>query len=287
MTPIGTAVMLASGRARGRRRARAGSALGTAFNAGVIVFLLAPIVIMMIESFNSGGYLLFPPQGVSLRWYRAFFDNADFVESLRISLALAFVATLVATTIGVMAALALAAGRSRAAVIVKSGLVAPVTVPGIVTGTGMLIAFSRVNLEGSFLSLAIAHTVLILPFVVLIVSAGLEAFDRSIEEAARSLGAGQLRAFLTVTLPLIRGSLVAAAVLAFLTSFDEVVVSLFLAGPLTTTLPVRIFHYVEGSSSPLIAAVSTLLVLLAGAVVLTLDRTIGFTRFLSRRPQDS
>ena len=100
-------------------------------------------------------------------------------------------ATLVATTIGVMAALALAAGRSRAALIVKSGLVAPVTVPGIVTGTGMLIAFSRVNLEGSFLSLAIAHTVLILPFVVLIVSAGLEAFDRSIEEAARSLGAGR------------------------------------------------------------------------------------------------
>jgi putative spermidine/putrescine transport system permease protein len=265
-------------RPRPRRPLRLGRLVLWTVNALVCLFLLAPILVVIVASFSRDAYLAFPPRGLSLRWYQEFLASRDFVNSLMLSVRLGAAATVIATVVGVLASLALTGRRFRGAGTVRGILTAPLTVPGIVIGIAMLIYFSRVGLGGSFASLLAAHVVLVLPFVVLIVSSGLQAFDRSIEEAARSLGAGRVTAFLTVTLPQIKGSVLAAAVFAFITSFDEVVVTLFLAGPRMMTLPVRIFQYIEYNSDPLVAAVSTVLVALTVAVVLVVDRVVGFSR---------
>ena len=261
-----------------RRPPRIGRLVLWSVNALVCLFLLAPILVVIVASFSRDAYLAFPPKGLSLRWYQEFLGSRDFVNSLVLSARLGAAATAIATVVGLLASLALTARRFRGAGTVRGILTAPLTVPGIVIGIAMLIYFSRVGVGGSFASLLAAHVVLVLPFVVLIVSSGLQAFDRSIEEAARSLGAGRVTAFVTVTLPQIKGSVLAAAVFAFITSFDEVVVTLFLAGPRMMTLPVRIFQYIEYNSDPLVAAVSTVLVALTVAVVLVVDRVVGFSR---------
>ena len=263
---------------RARRPLRIGRLVLWSVNAIVCLFLLAPILVVVVASFSRDAYLAFPPRGLSLRWYQEFLASRDFVNSLVLSVRLGAAATAIATVVGLLASLALTARGFRGAGTVRGLLTAPLTVPGIVIGIAMLIYFSRVGLGGSFVSLLAAHVVLVLPFVVLIVSSGLQAFDRSIEEAARSLGAGRVTAFVTVTLPLIKGSVLAAAVFAFITSFDEVVVTLFLAGPRMMTLPVRIFQYIEYNSDPLVAAVSTVLVVFTVAVVLIVDRVVGFSR---------
>jgi putative spermidine/putrescine transport system permease protein len=263
---------------RARRPLRIGRLVLWSVNAIVCLFLLAPILVVVVASFSRDAYLAFPPRGLSLRWYQEFLASRDFVNSLVLSVRLGVAATAIATVVGLLASLALTARGFRGAGTVRGLLTAPLTVPGIVIGIAMLIYFSRVGLGGSFVSLLAAHVVLVLPFVVLIVSSGLQAFDRSIEEAARSLGAGRVTAFVTVTLPLIKGSVLAAAVFAFITSFDEVVVTLFLAGPRMMTLPVRIFQYIEYNSDPLVAAVSTVLVVFTVAVVLIVDRVVGFNR---------
>ena len=264
--------------ARPRRPLRIGRLALWGVNAIVCLFLLAPILVVIVASFSRDAYLAFPPRGLSLRWYQEFLASRDFVNSLLLSLRLGAAATAIATVVGLLASLALTARRFRGAGTARGLLTSPLTVPGIVAGIAMLIYYSRVGLGGSFVSLLAAHIVLVLPFVVLIVSSGLQAFDRSIEEAARSLGAGRVTAFMTVTLPLIKGSVLAAAVFAFITSFDEVVVTLFLAGPRMMTLPVRIFQYIEYNSDPLVAAVSTVLVVFTVAVVLVVDRVVGFSR---------
>jgi putative spermidine/putrescine transport system permease protein len=266
------------GGARPRRPVRLGRLVLWSVNTIVCLFLLAPILVVIVASFSRDAYLAFPPRGLSLRWYREFLASRDFVNSLLLSLRLAAAATAIATVVGLLAALGLTARRFRGAGTARGLLTSPLTVPGIVAGIAMLIYYSRVGLGGSFVSLLAAHVVLVLPFVVIIVSSGLQAFDRSIEEAARSLGAGRVTAFVTVTLPLIKGSVLAAAVFAFITSFDEVVVTLFLAGPRMMTLPVRIFQYIEYNSDPLVAAVSTVLVVFTVAVVLIVDRVVGFSR---------
>ena len=249
-------------------------------NGAICLFLLAPILVVVGASFSPSSYLVFPPRELSLRWYESFFNNREFMASLALSVQLGLITTLISTAIGLMASLALATARFRGAETLRVLLVAPLTVPAIVIGIAMLIYFSRTQLGGTFVSLVLAHVVITLPYVVRIVTAGLQSFDRSIEEAALSLGANRFQALTTVTLPLIKGSVLAAAIFAFIISFDEVVVTLFLAGPRLTTLPVRIYNYIEYTSDPLIAAVSTILVIVTALVVLIVDRFVGFTRFL-------
>jgi putative spermidine/putrescine transport system permease protein len=268
-----------------RRAARGRPLSGVQFvlwlvNGLICLFLLAPILVVVVASFSAGAYLVFPPRELSLRWYGEFFKSRDFTDALQMSLQLGVLTTVISTVIGLLASLALAAAKFRGAELLRALVVAPLTVPGIVAGIAMLIYFNRIQMGGSFISLLLAHVAITLPFVVRIVSSGLQSFDRSIEEAAMSLGASRTTAFLTITLPLIKGSALAAAIFAFIISFDEVVVTLFLAGPKLTTLPVKIYTYIENNSDPLIAAVSTILVVLAALVVMVVDRFVGFTRFL-------
>lgn len=244
----------------------------------IALFLLAPIIVVVIGSFSDRAYLVFPPTGFSLRWYAQFFASREFVTSALISLKLATAAMTLSTLIGIMAALAMARQRGYHAEWLQALFAAPLMVPGIVTGIAMLFYFSQVGLANTLTSLVLAHVVLTLPFVVRIVLAGLQALDRSVEEAARSLGAGRLVTTLTITLPLIKANVFAAAVFAFIISLDEVVVTLFLASPRLTTLPVRIYNYIEYTSDPSIAAISTILIAGTVGVVLLVDRTVGFAR---------
>ena len=174
-----------------------------------------------------------------LRWYVTFFEDDRLMKGLLLSTGLALVTAAVAGIVGSMAAFALTRMKSRYVELVRSLHTAPLITPGVVTGLAMLIFFSTLGLRGSFLALVAGHVVLSIPFVVLIVVSGLQSFDKSIEEAAVSLGASRLVAFLTVTIPAVKTSVISAAVFAFLNSFDEVVVTLFLPGPRTKTLPSR------------------------------------------------
>jgi putative spermidine/putrescine transport system permease protein len=268
--------------ARRRRRSRrlgARAVLGAA-NAAICLFLLAPIAVVIIASFSERQYLVFPPAGFSLRWYSQFFASHEFVDALTLSIQLGLLTTVISSVIGLLASLALVSLRFRGVEVLRAVFASPLMVPGIVVGIAMLIFFNRIRMGNTFASLLLAHVALTLPYVIRIVSAGLQSFDHSLEEAARGLGASRVRALLDVTLPLIKGSLMAAGVFAFIISFDEVVVTLFLAGPRMTTLPVAIYTYIEYTSDPSIAAISTILVVLTVGAVLLIDRTAGFTRFL-------
>jgi putative spermidine/putrescine transport system permease protein len=244
----------------------------------IVLFLLAPIIVVVIGSFSSQAYLVFPPRGFSLRWYGQFFSSREFVASTLVSLRIGALTMMISTALGVLASMGLVERRTAAAEFVKALFAAPLMVPGIVIGIAMLFYFTRIGLGSTLAGLVIAHVVLTLPFVVRIVLAGLESLDRSLGEAARSLGANQWRATVTVTLPMIRANVLSAAIFAFIISFDEVVVTLFLASPRLTTLPVRIYNYIEFTSDPSIAAISTILVAISAGVVLVVDRYVGFTR---------
>ncbi|MBN8873980.1 MAG: ABC transporter permease [Rhodospirillales bacterium] len=239
----------------------------------VLLFLALPIVLIVTVSFSSAVYLTFPPPAFGLRWYRAYLGSADWLASTWLSLAVAAATVALATILGTLAALGLTrlprAVRTAAAALILS----PLIVPGIVVAIGIYYAFSRWGLIGSPVGLVLAHTCLAVPFVVTSVSASLANFDRRLEQAARSLGATPWGAFRQVTLPLIRPGVLVGALFAFITSFDELIVALFLSGSGAVTLPRRMWDDLRFAIDPTIAAVSTLTIvftalLLGGAHVL-------------------
>jgi putative spermidine/putrescine transport system permease protein len=259
---------------------RGGSRLLGATNALIYLYLLAPILIVVPVSFSAAAFVVFPPRGLSLRWYANFLTSRELTEALWLSARLAVAVTLAATVAGTLAALALTRYHVPGRESIRTFLMAPIVLPGIVLGIALLIFLNRTPLAQTFGGLFAAHLVVALPYVVRTVAATLEGFDRSVEEAAASLGAPPLAAFWTVTLPLIKPGVIAGATFAFITSFDELVVSLFLTGPRLSTLPVQIYNYIEFASDPTIAAISVLLIVFTTAVVLLVEHVVGFTRFV-------
>lgn len=259
---------------------RGGRRLLGATNALIYLYLLAPILIVVPVSFSAAAFVVFPPRGLSLRWYANFLTSRELTEALWLSIRLAVAVTLAATVIGTLAALALTRYRLPGREAIRTFLMAPIVLPGVVLGIALLIFLNRTPLAQTFGGLFGAHLVVALPYVVRTVAATLEGFDRTVEEAAASLGAPPLAAFWTITLPLIKPGVIAGATFAFITSFDELVVSLFLTGPRLSTLPVQIYNYIEFASDPTIAAISVLLIVFTTAVVLLVERVVGFTRFV-------
>jgi putative spermidine/putrescine transport system permease protein len=231
-----------------------------AVNALIALYLLAPVLVVVATSVTTTAYPVFPPHGFTLWWYGEFLNNPEFMSGVRLSALLAFAATLIATCLGTAAALGLARGPRRTRSALAALFLSPIVFPAIVLGLALLIFYSRVGFSGSFAGLVAAHVVLVTPFVVRLVAASLAEFDDSVEEAARNLGAGWPRVFFQVTLPIIRPGVVAGAVFAFIISFDELVVTLFLAGPGMQTLPIRIYSFVQYNSTPIISAISTTLI---------------------------
>ena len=232
-----------------------------AVNLVILLYLLAPVIVVVATAFTTTAYPVFPPQGFTLEWFYKFLSMSEFTDAIQRSTMLAFSSTLVATVLGTLSAVSLVRYRFRGREAVSAFMLSPILFPTIVLGLALLVFYSQIGLSGSFIGLVIGHSVLTTPFVIRLVMASLAEFDPAVEEAARNLGAGWWRTFLQVTLPLIRPGVLAGAVFAFIISFDELVVTLFLAGPDMTTLPVRIYTFVEFSSEPTISAISTVLII--------------------------
>lgn len=231
-----------------------------AFTALVFGFLLLPIAIVVPVSFSESRFLEFPPNELSLKWYSELYTDKVWIDSLWRSLIAGGVAAAIATVLGTAAALSLVRGRYRGKGIVRVFMLLPLLVPLVVLAVGLYRIYSSFGVVGSAPILGVAHAALALPFVVLVMSAAVQNLDEGLESAARTLGANQLQAFWKVTMPSLRGALAVSALLAFVSSFDEVVVALFLSTG-DQTLPVTIFSYLRTEITPVVAAVSAVLVL--------------------------
>jgi putative spermidine/putrescine transport system permease protein len=239
----------------------------TAWAAVVLVFLIAPVAIILIVSFSAADYLTFPPPGWSLRWYARFFSVPEWRRALGVSVQVATLTMVLATALGFLAALGLVRGRFRWKGAVYAFLLSPMIVPTIITAIGLYFFFVRFRATGSLLAMALGHTVLALPVVVIIIAATLQGFDIRYEQAALSLGATRLTTLRRITVPLIAPGVLSAGLFAFLTSFDELLIPLFLSGVEVQTLTVRIWNSLQLEVDPTIAAVSSFLIGVTTAVL--------------------
>lgn len=224
-----------------------------------LVFLCLPVLIVAPMSFSSAQSLAFPPPGLSLRWYEALFASPVWPVALRNSLVLAALSSTIALVTGTMGAYALARGRFAGRALLEANLVAPMIVPTVITAVALYIFFARAGILGSFGGLVLGHTIVVLPFVVLVMQSAIRGFDPRIELAAMTLGASRWQALTRVTLPNILPSAVAAWLFAFVLSFDEVVVTIFVSGT-HLTVPKRMFSELTMQINPTITAVATLLI---------------------------
>ncbi len=250
------------------------------FNVLFIGFLLAPVVVVVLVAFTPEGWLKIPTTSFSLRWFRAIGEHPEFISAFRNSLGIAVGASILATAIGTLAALGIVRYRFPGREVVSSFLLSPLMVPTVVSGVALLYFFSRIGLASTLAGVIVAHVVVTMPYVIRTVGASLAGFDRSLELAAMTLGANRLQTFWHVTLPLSLPGMTAGAVFAFIVSFDELTVTLFVTGPKLVTLPIRIYNHITYITDPLVAAVSALLVFLTIGVVLILERLVGLDRLL-------
>jgi putative spermidine/putrescine transport system permease protein len=248
------------------------------FCAGVLVFLIAPVLIVIPLSFNvqpfftiTSGMLRLDPDAYSLKWYRSFLDNPQWMLALKNSAIIAFSAVIPATVLGTAAALGLNHPRLPFRNQITALLISPMIVPIIITATGLYFLYQRVGLTQTFTGIILAHILLGSPFVVLIVSSTLAGYDATLDRAAASLGAHPLRVFWQVTLPLILPGVLSGAILAFITSFDEIVVVLFLSGSDQRTIPRQMWTGIRDQISPTILAVATLLIVVSVLLMLALE----------------
>jgi putative spermidine/putrescine transport system permease protein len=237
----------------------------------VLFFLMAPIIAIMPLSFNGGQFLTYPLQGFSFQWYEEFFTSEVWMRSLRNSFIVGVSATLLATTLGTLASLGLVRATFRGKALIMGILLSPMIVPLVITAVGFYFFFAPLGLTASYTGMILAHTALATPFVVITVSATLQGFDMNLARAGASLGASPTRVFFAIILPLIAPGLASGALFAFATSFDEVVVVLFVAGPEQRTLPREMFSGIRENISPTITAVATILTVLSVGLLSALE----------------
>lgn len=243
------------------------------FAALVGVILVAPTIAVIPMGFTDKRSLTFPPSGWSLRWYEEFFTSPEWIGALGNSLGIALVVTVIAVVVGTLAALALVRSRLRAKGAINLLFLSPLVVPLVVVGVGVYAVFLQWRLVGTPWGFILAHTVLAAPYVVITVTSALQTMDWGLVRAASSLGATPWRAFRRVTLPHIAGGVSAGALFAFITSFDETVVSIFLSSSELRTLPVQMYSSVTRDTDPTIATASSIiLVFTTGLLLLTLAR---------------
>ncbi|MDR6873949.1 putative spermidine/putrescine transport system permease protein [Bosea sp. BE125] len=246
----------------------------------VIVFLQIPVIVVVLAAFSTTSYLTIPPQGLTLAWFGKVLSDPSYLSAIRMSLILACGSTVISLLLGVAAAYALFRKALPGSEAITSVLMAPLVLPAVVIGVALLQYYSLTGLRGSLFGLLMAHVVITVPYIVRSALASLSGLDLAVEEAARVLGANGFEAFRLVTLPLILPGLVAGALFAFITSLDNVPVTIFLISANQTTLPVLIFSSVEMGIDPSVAAVSTLLIAATGIILLIAERRFGFHRFV-------
>ena len=243
------------------------------FVVGAYVGLLAPLVVVVAVSFGPSVAFEFPPRGVTLHWFEAFFASQAFVTAFfRVSLVVGVLAAVLATVLGTSAALGLVRFRFFGREAVETFFLAPLLVPEILLGAALYLFYARLAIQASIWTLLWGHLVICTPYVIRSVTAGLVGLDPRLEEAAMSLGATRVQAFFKVTLPLLRSSVLSGAIFAFIISFSDINLALFLSGPESTSLPVHIFSEIQWQGEPTIAAASSLEIVIIGMLVLIVQR---------------
>jgi len=251
-----------------------------------VTFMVAPIAVVVVVAFTPEGYLSFPTERLSLRWFRAIADYPEFITAFWRSIWLGAVSSAIAVGFSVPAALAIAryqfAGREALTALMMS----PLMIPHVVLGIAFLRFFTQIGIGGTFLGLVLAHIVIVLPFALRLTLASAVGLDRSIEQAAVSLGASETTLVRRITLPLILPGLASVWALAFINSFDEVTMTVFVAAPGTETLPVRMFLYIQDNIDPLVTSVSACVVAFTVVALVLLDRIYGLERLLVGRGKE-
>ncbi|WP_306262095.1 ABC transporter permease [Pararhizobium sp. IMCC21322] len=245
-----------------------------------LTFLIGPFIIIIFAGASAGEALAFPPNGLSLKWYFKVFTIESFRDSFLLSMFLAIFGTLTALLLGIPAAYALNRYDLPGNETIRTIVAAPIIVPGIIVGLALL-RYLVIPLDFTVtMALFMAHTALVLPYAVRVVSSSLNNLRADMEEAAVLLGCTRLQAFMKVVLPNIRGGVLAAFILGFVTSFNQVPVSLFLSGPGVKTLPIDMLAYMEITYDPSVAALSALLAFMSLAIVFIAERLLGFSRYV-------
>ncbi len=255
--------------------------LALAYHILFITFILAPIVIVCWVAFTPLGYLSIPTQKFSLRWFRAIANYPEFIAAFRSSIYLAAASSTLAIAISVPAALAVARYRFSGRGLITALFLSPLMIPHVVLGVAFLRFFTQIGFGGTFLSLVLAHVVIVFPFALRLVLASAAGMDRAIEHAAVSLGASDVMVFRRVTLPLIMPGVTSGWLLAFINSFDDVTMTVFIATPSTTTLPVRMFLYIQDNIDPLVTSVSAVVIALTILIMLLIEWLYGLERLLA------
>lgn len=243
-----------------------------------LAFLMIPILVIIPLSFNAEPYftftegmLNFDPDAYSLKWYQEIWNDDKWVLAIKNSFYIGFWATIIATVFGTFAAIGLTKSEMPLQSAFMALLISPMIVPLIITAAGMFFFYSQLNLAGSYLGVIIAHAALGTPFVIITVNAALSGFDYSLVRASMGLGAKPVYTFFKIIMPLIRPGVISGALFAFITSFDEVVVVLFLAGPEQRTIPRQMFSGLREQINPTILAVAVLLVVVSAIMLLSLE----------------
>ena len=239
----------------------------------VYFVLLAPLVVVIGVSFNPTAGFDFPPKGFSFRWFEAFFNSRTFVRSFfAVSLVVGLASSVLATVLGTLAAIGLVRFRFVGREALETFFLMPLLVPHILLGAALYLFYARLDIQASLLTLLGGHLVICTPYVIRSVTAGLVGMDPRLEEAAMSLGATRIQAFFKVTFPLLQSSFLSGAIFAFIISFGDVNLALFLSGPDSTSLPVHIFSQIQWEGDPTIAAAASLQILVIGCLILVVQR---------------
>jgi ABC-type spermidine/putrescine transport system permease subunit II len=239
----------------------------------VYIGLLAPLVVVVAVSFGPSAAFEFPPSGFTLHRFEAILARREFVTSFfRISLVVGLLAALFATLLGTAAAVALVRFRFFGREALETFFLLPLLVPQILLGAALYLLYARLAIQASIWTLLCGHLVICTPYVIRSVTAGLAGMDPRLEEAAMSLGATRVQAFFKVTLPLLRSSLLSGAIFAFIISFSDINLALFLSGPESTSLPVHLFSQIQWQGDPTIAAASSLQIVIIGTLILVVQR---------------
>jgi putative spermidine/putrescine transport system permease protein len=244
----------------------------------IFFFLIAPIVVVMPLSFNAQDFFTFTPEmlrldpeGYSLKHYRDFFSNPDWQDALKNSVKIAPMATIISVTLGTLAAIGLSQPHVPARRAIMAILISPMIVPLIISAAGMYFFYSKIGLAGTYWGVVLAHAALGIPFVIITVTATLVGFDRSLTRAAANMGADPVTTFFKVQMPLILPGVISGGLFAFITSFDEVVVVIFVGSAKQQTLPWQMFTGLREQISPTILAVATILVVISIALLTTVE----------------
>ncbi|MCW2305953.1 ABC transporter permease [Rhodobium gokarnense] len=254
--------------------------LAVLFVIAIAIFMLAPLVVVVASSVSASEFLVFPPRGLSGRWYAEVLQSDAYLSAAWTSLLLALMTVALSLSLGTAAALALARFRIPGRAFISSLFLSPLILPSLIFAIGLLMVFSIYGNGPSLFGLVIGHTVITLPYVIRTVTASLADMDPHLDEAARMMGARWWQRYFLVILPQCRTGMAAGAFFAFNISFDDAVVALFMRAPDVETLPMRIYSTLEFSPDPSVAAVSTIMIAMTAVLVLLLDRIFGLSKIM-------